>query len=282
MFQTFIKRDPLPFALINPADLVSNLEVNTNRIITKPGESVADAARRFNLFNLGELKQLNKSVDLKIKRQEPVEIKLQGPVESISDDVRNICLLMERLNYKIFRSDSKNYNLNIVGIRNDMSEPNKFDDELWVFWKYEAIWKLKKYKITTDPGLTYLLDPLTKDGTAILKEGQYLSTYRLGKHQGKYEALVQSKPVTVIRDFNRDNKLDFASGKEQTGMFGINIHKSSSTGESILVNKWSAGCQVFARINEYNEFIDLCKKSIGEWSNEFTYTLINKSLFKKN
>ena len=81
-------------------------------------------------------------------------------------------------------------------------------------------------------------------------------------------------------DFNRDGKLDFASGKEQTGFFGINIHRSSPTGESTLVNKWSAGCQVFARITEYNEFIGLCKKAIAEWGNEFTYTLIRKSWIK--
>ena len=225
---------------------------------------------------MGEIKSRNKSVALNEKRQEPVEIKVEGPVENIPDEVKKICFALDRLKYRVFRSDTKNYNLNIVGIRNENSEPNKFDDELCVFWRFNNKWTLKKYTITTDPGLTYLKDPLSKDGTAILKEGQYNGAYRLGKHQGKYEALVQSKPVTVIRDFNRDNKLDFSSGKHQTGIFGINIHRSSPINESVLVNKWSAGCQVFARINEYNEFLGICKQAIGEWSNEFTYTLINK------
>lgn len=256
------------------------IKSNSNKIVTQPGESVMDAANRFNLFDLGEIKERNKTLLLNQKTSTPQEIKTGGPIEIVSDDVKKICNTLDRLNYKVFRGDSKNYNLNIVGLRNDNAEPNKFDDEMWVFWRFENRWTLKKYKITTDPGLSYLTDPISEAGTAILKEGQYTKAYRLGKHQGKYEALVQSQPLTVIRDFNRDGKLDFASGKEQTGFFGINIHRSSPTGESTLVNKWSAGCQVFARITEYNEFIGLCKKAIAEWGNEFTYTLIRKSWIK--
>lgn len=253
------------------------IRMNSNRLITQPGESVMDAANRLNLFDLGEIKQHNKTIPPNQKLSTPQEIKIKGPTETVPDDVKKICFALEKLNYRVFRDDKRNYNLNIVGLRNDNTEPNKFDDEMWVFWKFESKWTLKKYKITTDPGLSYLSDPLSNSGTAILKEGQYPKAYRLGKHQGKYEALVQSSPLTVIRDFNRDGKLDFASGKEQTGFFGINIHRSSPTGESTLVNKWSAGCQVFARITEYNEFMGLCKKAIGEWGNEFTYTLIRKS-----
>ncbi|MBR9998941.1 MAG: hypothetical protein KFF73_08220 [Cyclobacteriaceae bacterium] len=95
-------------------------------------------------------------------------------------------------------------------------------------------------------------------------------------HKNKYTALVQDKPVTVIRDFNRDNKLDFDSGREQTGFFGINIHRASASGESTLVDKWSAGCQVFASIREYHEFMELCKQASTEWNDKFTYALISR------
>lgn len=250
----------------------------SNKLLTRPGESVFEAANRFNLFDFGEIRSKNKTMPLDKKWDQSQEIKIKGPVEKVPPDVLKICNVFNNHNYQIFRNDDKNYNLNIVGLRNDNREPNKFDDEIWVFWRFENKWTLKKYKATTDPGLTYLEDPLNSAGTAILKEGQYIGAYRLGKHKGKYDALVQSKPVIVIRDFNRDNKLDFSSGKEQTGLFGINIHRSSPTGESVFVNKWSAGCQVFANINEYNEFISLCKKSIGEWNNEFSYSLIRKTL----
>lgn len=247
-----------------------------NRIITKPGESVFEAAHRYKLFDLGEIKAKNKTLPLKEKLKSPATVKIEAPVEILPPDVKRICDTMNRLDYQVFRNDQKNYNLNIVGIRNDSPEPNRFDDEIWVFWCYEGKWTLKKYKVTTDPGLAYLQNPLSDLGTAILKEGQYIKTFRLGRHKGLYPALVQSKPVTVIRDFNRDNKLDFVSGKEQTGIFGINIHRSSPTGESEFVNKWSAGCQVFSRISEYNEFMSLCHKALGEWGDEFSYTLINK------
>lgn len=254
------------------------LKTTSNRLFTQPGESVIEAAHRCNLFNLGDIKARNKTLPLNQKQATPQEIKTDGPVEIISEDVKRICNALNNLNYKVFREDSKNYNLNIVGLRNENAEPNSFDDEIWVFWRFNNKWTLKKYKVTTDPGLSYLQDPISESGTAILKEGQYHKAYRFGKHRGKYEALVQSKPVTVIRDFNRDKKLDFSSGREQTGLFGINIHRSSETGESAFVNNWSAGCQVFGKISEYNEFIGLCKKALGEWGDEFTYTLIRKNL----
>jgi len=255
-----------------------NLMPYSNRLFTAPGESVMGAAKRFNIFDTGELRSRNKTLDLHEPQNQPAEIKTTGPVEVVPDEIIKISRVFSNLNYQILRSDEKNYNLNIVGIRNDNQEPNRFDDEMWVFWRYDNLWTLKKYKVTTDPGLTYLQDPLSSQGTAVLKEDQYIGAYRLGKHKGQYEALVQSKPLTVIRDFNRDNKLDFSSGKEQTGFFGINIHRASPTGESQFVNKWSAGCQVFANISEYNEFIGICKKAIGEWGNEFSYSLINKNL----
>jgi hypothetical protein len=36
---------------------------------------------------------------------------------------------------------------------------------------------------------------------------------------------VQSKPITVLRDYDRNAILDFWNGKPETGMFGINIHR---------------------------------------------------------
>jgi hypothetical protein len=261
-----------------PMGLIYDIPLKYNRLITAPGESVFEAAHRFHLFDLGDVKARNKTLPLYDKQDLPVEIKVDGPVEIVSDDVKRICKIMDNQNYHVSRDDQKNFNLNIVGIRNDSCEPNKFDDEIWVFWRFDNKWTLKKYKATTDPGITYLQNPVSSSGTAILKEGQYLKAYRLGKHKGQYTALVQSQPVTVVRDFNRDNKLDFSSGKEQTGFFGINIHRSSPTGESTFVNNWSAGCQVFARIWEYDEFIGLCKKAMGEWGDEFTYSLINRKL----
>ena len=113
-------------------------------------------------------------------------------------------------------------------------------------------------------------------GTAILKEGQYRSCWKIGKHQGKYTALVQRKPVTVIRDADRDAEYDYDSGVAEKGLFGINIHRSNSKRESTQVDKWSAGCQVFANPWEYDVFIKICEESADIFGNSFSYTLINE------
>ena len=182
---------------------------------------------------------------------------------------------LKQKEYEIFESDNLPYNLNIIGIRNNNRVPNSFDDFIVVMWKYKGNWNFKKYEATTDPGLYYLNNPLSQLGTAILKEGQYFHSHCLGLHQGKYKALVQFMPVTVIRDFDKDNYLDFTSGKEETGIFGINIHRANLSGKSINVNQWSAGCQVFADSSQFNEFISLCEKAQKYWGKTFSYTLIN-------
>jgi hypothetical protein len=239
-----------------------------------PGETVQEAALRLGLFNVGEVKNANKTITGRADVPRPLAV--SDTPEVVPREVKAVIETMDRLGYTVFRSAKKNYDLNLVGLRSENSTPNAFDDEMMVFWKWENRWTLKRYKITTDPGLTYLTDPENKNGTAILKEGQYRGSHKLGKHKGKYEALVQAKPLTVIRDFNRDKTLDFASGKEQTGTFGINIHRATASGESMFVNKWSAGCQVFARSAEYNDFIRICKLAIAEWGNSFSYTLLRR------
>lgn len=66
-------------------------------------------------------------------------------------------------------------------------------------------------------------------GYASLKSGVY--RYKIGQHGisrgNPYKALVQAGPVTVTRD----------GGGEETGWFGINIHRGSTTSTS------SEGCQ---------------------------------------
>jgi hypothetical protein len=234
-----------------------------------------DILNRFPHTNSGELKVLNPTLPKSVPASTP--IKINGDPEIVPEGLLPVIRAIETKGYKVFRDDKKEFNLNIVGIRNPDGTPNHFDDQLVVFWRFGNKWNFKKFKITTDPGLAYLNKPISQYGTAILKEGQYRGAYRLGMHQGKYKALVQAEPLTVIRDFNRDDKLDFSSGKEQTGFFGINIHRASPSGESTFVNKWSAGCQVFANSSQFAEFIKLCENSLLSHTNTFTYTLLNGS-----
>src|SRR5258706_8646638 len=97
------------------------------------------------------------------------------------------------------------FELNIVGIRSNSTIPNSFDDSINIFFKNnQGIWVFQSFKATTDPGTYWLKNPLNPQGTAILKEGQYISSHAIGLHRGKYPALVQVRPVTVIRDYDRD------------------------------------------------------------------------------
>ena len=172
--------------------------------------------------------------------------------------------------------------LNIVGIRSTSTIPNRFDDEIHVFYKTAPLkWNYHIYKVTTDPGTFWLRNPMQAQGTAILAQGQYKAAYKIGLHQGKYKALVQSKPTTVIRDYDRDAKLDFRNGTKSKGMFGINIHRASVNGITKQVDKYSAGCQVFSNVNEFKQFMDLCEKHKALYGNSFTYTLIDFRAVKR-
>jgi hypothetical protein len=84
------------------------------------------------------------------------------------------------------------------------------------------------------------------------------------------------RPVTILRDYDRNAILDFKNGTPETGMFGINIHHASVNGTTKTVDNYSAGCQVFANINEFNLFMQLCEKHKQLYGNSFTYTLIDK------
>lgn len=184
---------------------------------------------------------------------------------------RNILRLMRKNDYVIY---DKPYQLNIVGVRNAQTQPNKFDDSIFVFYKDDKNdWVTNEYPATTDTGTYWLLNPMSNMGTAMLKEGQYINAYEQGYHLGKYLALIQVKPVTVYRDYDRDATFDIFT-KESTGTYGINIHKAGADSEN--VDKWSAGCQVFKRSDDFSDFMKMTDKHRDLYGNSFTYTLIDE------
>lgn len=168
--------------------------------------------------------------------------------------------------------------LNIVGVRASNNRPGLFDDHIHVFYRdRQGRWKHEAFPATTDPGTHWLRNPLMPQGTALLGQGQYQGAYGIARHRGKYRALCQiHKPVTVIRDFDRDNELDFDSGRKQTGFFGINIHRASAIGTSLKVDRWSAGCQVLARAGDFERLMTLADRHVqATGANKFTYSLID-------
>ena len=184
--------------------------------------------------------------------------------------------LIAIMKYKGYVLHENPYQLNIVGVRANSTRANSFDDTLFIFFKDENLrWNYASYHITTDPGTYWLQHPVNVDGTAILKEGQYVDAYSLGLHKGQYKALVETKPVTVIRDYDRNAILDFFNGTEETGDFGINIHRAYLTGSTTSVDKWSAGCQVFENAEDFAQFLSFCDKHKVYYGNKFTYTLVD-------
>lgn len=191
-------------------------------------------------------------------------------------ELPDLLKVLQSKGYKIFDNDTVPYNLNIVGIRTADMTPNKFNDWEYVFWKFAGSWEVMKFPITTDPGLYYLKNPINELGTAILKPGQYLNVWQKGLHQGKYPALRQVGNFTVYRDANRDDKYDL-NGKEQTGStFGINNHRAIENGRSVMVDKWSAGCQVFQDYYQFEIFMRLVSEAEKSGVTHFTYTLIEE------
>jgi len=184
---------------------------------------------------------------------------------------KNILRYMRSKDYVIY---DKPYQLNIVGVRNAQSQPNKFDDSIFVFYKDDKNdWVEKEYPATTDTGMFYLLNPMSNLGAAMLKEGQYVDSYKQGLHKNQYLALVQDKPVTTYRDYDRDALFDIFT-KETTGTYGINIHKAGANSQD--VDTWSAGCQVFQKSADFDDFMDKTTKHRNSYGNSFTYTLVDE------
>lgn len=187
--------------------------------------------------------------------------------------------LLKHNGYKVF---TRPYELNIVGLRADSVVPNRFDDEIHVFYKVSPTkWNYHVFNATTDPGTFWLRNPMNPQGTGILEKGQYIDAYQLGMHRGQYQALIQKKPVTVIRDYDRDATLDFNNGKKETGYFGVNIHRAAVQGTTRTVDKYSAACQVFENAEAFQKFLALCKRHASLYGNKFTYSLIDFRAVKR-
>lgn len=132
------------------------------------------------------------------------------------------------------------------------------------------------YQITTSPSLAYYGDkPVNPKGTGIKLPGDtiyYLQDRKLG--HGKYKMMVEGEPINVgrypIGVKKMDTYLPANKHKENTGM---HIHRSSTKGKGVCIGPWSAGCQVFDDINEYDDFIKKAEKQTNN-GKKFIYALI--------
>lgn len=192
--------------------------------------------------------------------------------------ISDIKKVLIRKEYQIFTGEGVP---NIIGIRNSAIKSNSYNDKCWVFWNEGLTEIVHSYTITTHPGFYYLQNPIKgTDGTAILVPGQYIGCWELGMHRGKQFALCQrTGQVRVYRDNNRDTIQDFDPKTIDTGYFGIDLHHGSIS-DSDIVDRYSAGCQVWRYHEPHADLMQQFKKSseINKFS-KFSYTLLNQSEF---
>lgn len=170
--------------------------------------------------------------------------------------------------------------VNIIGIRskknyNGSYSNNQFNDVCVICYGDKKM----VCEFTTVPGVSVLnqYKKYNNNGAAILKPGYY-EAHTIGYHQGKYKAVVQRKgEVNVYRDKNGDKIYNYSN--LTSGMFGINIHKSGNP-QSTYVNNWSAGCQVFKRLSDFNKFMNILDQNGITDKNTIGYTLILEDMLK--
>tara|TARA_R100001509_G_scaffold164254_1_gene141188 strand:+ start:2313 stop:2951 length:639 start_codon:yes stop_codon:yes gene_type:complete len=200
----------------------------------------------------------------------------------IAEQVKQV---MDKKGYVFFEKGK--FNVNIIGVRSSSKKSNLFDDYMLLIYKNKKDqWEVQSSVITTDPGEKYLVNPINDKGAAILVPNQYRGVYRLDIHARSnsrfaHEALCQrGAPLQVWRDNNKDKVLDHDPETTDEGWFGINIHRSKSSGEADYVGSYSAGCQVFKNSTDFKIFLDVIKRAKSLYGNSFSYTLLEETDFE--
>ena len=118
---------------------------------------------------------------------------------------------------------------------------------------------LLNHDATTEPGSYYVQHPLNPSGAARVAFGQY-KAWVDGLHKGVQPALVQSGPIRVHRDKNKDGKRSPTDPMEIGSTFGINQHSTSAGYQSTDIDKYSAGCLVSRNYADHVKFLARVRK----------------------
>jgi hypothetical protein len=195
--------------------------------------------------------------------------------------VRLVQPAMKRHRHSFFGPENA-FDLNIIGFRRNRPEArfrNLFDDLIGIICADHpgGPLQMEAWPATTDPGSFYLHNPMNPHGCAIVVPGQYRRLWQLGWHHGD-AAFVQSSPVKVFRDVNRDTMLDLDGVPIEEGLFGIDGHHAGDN--SLHVDRWSAGCQVWKRRKDHDRALELGHAQVGAhptWF-YFTYTVLDTAV----
>lgn len=189
--------------------------------------------------------------------------------------------LIESKGYVFFKGDT--LDLNIIFERTSLDVTNYFTDFCHLLWYEKDVPMIRSYPATTKAGIKGGFDtPITYNGvtgTAVVKEGQYRSSYMLnmGRKDKQYPFnvpfLEQIKGLDYYRDGDKDLEIDKVQEQDDK-VFFTHVHAMSKVGvRGFPINNWSLGC--FGMEEPYfKEFIDICIKSSKIYGKIFTLTLI--------
>lgn len=197
--------------------------------------------------------------------------------------------------YKLFGDGKTNlpFDLNIIAVSSEESiTANTFNDVLCVLYKDKPNtedWVLDLYSCTTAPGLWEIQKPSFPaaqiDGVCVIAEGQYSKAFTLGIHGSgrlRHEALIQTNPLNYYRykqSYGDPLKYREVGVKQNSQIFGTNIHRATPDNLTTSINNWSAGCIVLADDRgPYHKFISTCKKQgYSGLGRIFTLTVLRES-----
>lgn len=147
-----------------------------------------------------------------------------------------------------------------------------FDDSISVLRATSKGVRVESFKATIDPGLPYILKPMSGViGAGRKEEGHY--QYKHGLHKG-IPALVQSSKVRARRDLNKDG-IWHELEPVQEGFFAMNIHPKLANSKNVSVN--SAGCTVIDSMKDGKEWLDFY--SLTTEKQVIDYFILNQGTF---
>jgi Trp operon repressor len=107
----------------------------------------------------------------------------------------------------------------------------------------------------------------------MLKPSQMVDTYYMGDYFG--DALKTKGTQPIYRDTTPGNIITYSVGKNQQALGGqCYFHRAGEN--SMSVDNWSEGCQVFQNSKHWRHFMDMCKIHVQKNGNSFTYTLMEE------
>ena len=197
---------------------------------------------------------------------------LNQPKEA--DKIAAVLVDYARKNKWKIRTGEHRYNIFYVqgmfpsGIQNE-NAPNQFNDSRFLVEVNPTPRLIGAWEASIEPGNHYTKQPMNSDGAAHIQvPGQY-KAWRIGKHKGREIALVQVAPVNIVRDYNRNSKVDKGDKKEYS-IIGANQHSGS---DQKFVDNASAGCPVGRTSKGHQEFMSYLHKDLDyQADNNFIFS----------